>query len=109
MIRAVFFKDVTDGRLKGFSCIGHADYSKRGKDILCSAVSALTLSCVNSITELTKDTAKITESDGMLQCMVSAPVSPESELFLQSLQLALTSIAEEYPRNVTVTVNSLFD
>ena len=109
MIRAVFFKDAHDGRLRGFSCNGHADYSKRGKDILCSAVSALTLSCVNSITELTGDKAEVKEADGNLQCMVSIPVSPESELLLKSLHLALTSIAEEYPRNVTVTVNSLFD
>jgi uncharacterized protein YsxB (DUF464 family) len=109
MIRAVFFKDAQDGRLRGFSCSGHADYAKRGKDILCSAVSALTLSCVYSITELTGDTAEVKEADGNLQCMVSIPVSPESELLLKSLYLGISSIAEEYPRNVTVTVNSLFD
>ncbi len=109
MIRAEFYKDARDGRLIGFSCIGHAGFADSGRDIVCSAVSALTLSCVNSVTELTEDHATVSESDGELSCMVDAPVGPESELLLRSLQLALTTIAEDYPRNVKVTVKCLFD
>ena len=53
MIRfTVFRKDET---YKGFLCEGHAEYSEEGMDIVCAAVSALTVNTINSVEKLTED------------------------------------------------------
>ena len=95
MINVVFY--MRDGRYCGFHSSGHAGYASKGKDIVCAGVSALVISCANSIEKLTADRADIEHaSDGSVFCMVKPPVSAESELLLQSLRLGLTSINEEY-------------
>lgn len=38
-----------DGIFYGFREIGHADYSEAGQDIVCSALSAMTMLIVNAI------------------------------------------------------------
>ena len=40
---------------RGFLCEGHAGYAEEGYDIICSAVSALTVNTINSIETLTED------------------------------------------------------
>ena len=37
------------GRVIGFLCAGHAAYAEAGQDIVCSAVSVLTETCVNTL------------------------------------------------------------
>ena len=43
---------------------GHARYAQPGKDIVCAAVSALTLSLVHALHDLTPGLARGTEDDG---------------------------------------------
>jgi len=47
MTKITFFK--RDGVFYGFREEGHADYSEFGDDILCSALSAMTMLIVNAI------------------------------------------------------------
>jgi uncharacterized protein YsxB (DUF464 family) len=47
MTKIIFLK--RDGVYYGFREEGHADYSKFGDDILCSALSAMTMLIVNAI------------------------------------------------------------
>ena len=39
----------------GFHMEGHSGYAEQGADIVCSAISALAINCVNSIEEFTED------------------------------------------------------
>ena len=39
---------------RGFLCEGHAGYAQEGYDIICSAVSVLTVNAVNSIEQFTR-------------------------------------------------------
>ena len=105
MIRIEMLK--TEDRLCGFRCSGHAGYAEEGEDIVCAAVSALTISCVNSLEKLSKDDADVKERDGFVSCRLKQPASPGGELLLRSLQLGVENIAEEYPQYVKVTVKSL--
>lgn len=47
MTKVVFYK--TDGRFYGFREIGHTGYGESGEDILCSALSAMTMLIINAI------------------------------------------------------------
>lgn len=47
MIKVVFYE--SDNRYYGFDVSGHAGYDEAGKDIVCSAVSAMTMLVINTI------------------------------------------------------------
>lgn len=98
MIKAVFYKK--NDKYFGFSLNGHAGYADYGKDIVCSAVSALAFNTVNSIKRLTDDHViyEVSES-GSLRCKVVSDVSSESALLINSLYIGLTGIEEEKGRN----------
>ena len=95
MIRITAIYNETD-ELCGFRSEGHAGLDKKGKDILCAGVSALTLNCVNSVEAFTKDRFSCKEEDGLLEFIIVSDVSKESSLLLDSLFLGLKSIFEEY-------------
>ncbi|MBQ6661495.1 MAG: ribosomal-processing cysteine protease Prp [Lachnospiraceae bacterium] len=102
MIRVDFYYE--DKELCGFHIHGHSEYADPGKDIVCSAISALSFNCVNSLEVLSKDRTSVEqESNGNLFCIVKRPISPEGQLLLRSLQLGAENIAKEYPRYVTIS------
>lgn len=90
----------------GFTCMGHAGYAKKsifGKqpDILCSAISTLTINTINSLEQLTneKDNMKITtnEATGFIKCDFQQSVTkPESKVLLDAMVLGLTELSKEY-------------
>ncbi len=102
MIRITFHK--LDDRFCGFDCVGHADFVEDGYDIVCAAVSALTVNCCNSIEKLTNDSIESSQEDGNVRCRLKHPASPESELLFRSYQMGVQDIAEQYPQCVKVTV-----
>ncbi len=91
----VSFRKVGE-KISGFSCIGHAEYAERDYDIVCAGVSVLVINCVNSIEKLVGDRFAYQEiGDGDVHFELELPISPESELLLQSLQLGLRQIEED--------------
>lgn len=98
MITATFFK-TSDGVCRGFSLTGHAGYAESGKDIVCASVSALAINTVNSIERFAGDAASVNvnEETGLLTfAFKNENVSDTAMLFIDSLVLGLTGIAEEY-------------
>ena len=53
----------SEHQYKGFESKGHADYAEDGDDILCAAVSALTINAVNSIEEFTEDAYQVEQAE----------------------------------------------
>ena len=47
----------------GFRSEGHAGYAEEGYDIICAAVSVLSVNLVNSIEEFTEDGMDVTSGD----------------------------------------------
>ena len=87
-----------DGEPAGFTCEGHALYADEGQDIICSAVSALTINTVNSIEQFTDDEAEVIQDEdgGFLSFTLKSGPSREAELLLNSLFLGLGMIEETY-------------
>ena len=81
----------------GFSCKGHAGYAEEGNDIICAAVSALTVNTINSIEKFTKDAFKAEAADGLVRWkFTEKPLSSETKLLMDSLVLGLEEIQETY-------------
>ena len=99
MIKAFFYKDPS-GFLTGYEISGHADFSEEGSDIICSAVSALSINTANTMEEIV-GIQLITESrDGYLKVMLPSSLSDlerhDASLLLHSLRSGLASIQESY-------------
>jgi len=103
MIQAVFYKDSNDC-YKGFQLKGHAGFAAYGHDIVCAAVSALTINTVNSIEKFTDDwfDYEAEESKGWIVLRFSEKVSKETTLLLDSLWLGLTEIEKDNTRYLSV-------
>ena len=86
------------GQLRGFICEGHAGYDEYGRDIICSAVSALSINMINSAEEFTEDdfTVEQSEDGGYLKFQFKEEPSDEGILLLKSLILGMKMILEEY-------------
>lgn len=95
-----------DGTIDGFSSRGHAGYADHGEDIVCAAVSAITVGTVNSIEALTGVEMKAKMKDGFLSARL--PVLPENspkeqvQLLLESMQVMLASIEESYGEYIKI-------
>ena len=90
-----------NGFYKGFTCIGHAGYARRGRpDILCAAISALTIGTINSLEELAGEiiSVKSDESTGFLKCEFESMLQEKSSFLVDSMIFSLENLSREYGR-----------
>ena len=88
-----------DGSYKGFYCMGHADYAEPGEpDVVCAAVSALTIGTINSLEELTDEKITVTknEEEAFLRCDIESTLKENSVLLMDAMVHVLEGITEEY-------------
>ena len=94
MIRIEIHKDKQ--QYTGFTSQGHAGYAEAGYDIICAAVSVLTVTTVNSIETFTKDKFSVKQKEGFLEVTLEGTVSRETALLLDSMILGLQGIQNDY-------------
>lgn len=80
----------------GFKSEGHAGYAEEGYDIICAAVSVLTVNTINSIESFTSDTFHVKQKDGFIECCFDSVLSDNSVLLMQSMILGLQEIENDY-------------
>ena len=82
----------------GFDSYDHAGYDDDGHDIVCAAVSALTINCINSIEVLTGVPAETesSEEEASIRFRLLGSPTKQSQLLLASYVLGLQSIEEDY-------------
>ncbi len=106
MIRVSIVRNAVDGRMNRFSISGHAAYDEHGKDIVCAAISAVSIGTVNSIEKLTGIELPAEMKDGWLSSRI--PDIPDQhtesqvQLLLSSMQEMLTSISQSYSEHISV-------
>lgn len=97
MINVVLYK-------KNNSIIGF-EINNHGKDIVCSAVSILSLNTVNSIEAFTdaKYTVDFNSNGGFLKLFIDMSFYCEkADLLLKSLELGLKGIELEYSKEISI-------
>jgi len=79
--------------------MGHAEYAKPGKpDVLCAAVSALTIGTVNSLEELAGEKLNISQDEktGFFKCDFESTLQEKSNFLMDSMTFSLETISREY-------------
>ena len=105
MVKAVIYKK--NGEYSGFLCKGHAGFAKIGSDIVCSAVSTLTINTVNSIEEFTDSHIIGEVSEGMLKCDFPEGLDDKGKLLMDSLMLGLNQIQKDYNKYFRLDVKEV--
>lgn len=80
---------------------GHAGYAAAGKDIVCAGVTALTMSLVKSLNDLTEDNIDYEMSPGKVDVHYG-DLSEAGKLLVDFFFIGICLIANEYPDNVRV-------
>ena len=88
----------SDDTFKMIECNGHAGYAEYGEDIVCAAVSVLTINLVNSIDSLTEDKILVDqdEEQGLIRIIFENDPSQDADLLLRSFELGVDSIFRQY-------------
>ena len=83
---------------KRIECSGHAGFAESGDDIVCAAISVLTINLINSIDRFTEDkiTCDQNEDDGYISIFFEQEPSRDADLLLRSFELGVDSIFREY-------------
>lgn len=87
-------------QIVGVQLEGHAEYGRRGRDIVCSAVSILYINLVNSLDNFTEEEMELNGSKkiNFQNVILKHMPGKEAELLFQSFMLGITTIEQEYGR-----------
>ena len=82
MIRVTIYKNEKH-QCVGFKAHGHAGFSEEGQDIVCAAVSVLTINTLNAIEKFADDRTSLVSDES------------KAKLLLDAMVLGLEEIAED--------------
>ncbi len=92
--------------MMGFEITGHASYDKHGKDIVCSAVSAVAQTALLGIIKVAGVDARYEINDGFLQCRLPEIESSEKRIMctaiLETMYAGLSDIRECYKKYIAI-------
>ncbi len=83
----------------GFRVSGHALFDNKGKDIVCAAVSMLTINTVNAFETFLPDEAKNVNVDpkrACIECVFENEPSKEARLLMDTFLLGIRGTEKEY-------------
>lgn len=95
MVR-VSLKLDAEGQVRYLRVEGHAGSDERGKDIVCAAVSAVSVGAVNCLDDRESCYA-ISVGKGLLECQVLEEVSVHDRVVLEVVRRELFDLADTYP------------
>ncbi|MCS1351429.1 ribosomal-processing cysteine protease Prp [Mechercharimyces sp. CAU 1602] len=107
MIHITVYRDRQE-RLQRVLVTGHAEYAEYGSDIVCAAVSAVTIGLANACEELLGvPVHQDDDGDGHVDCRIPQTVDEEVvdsvRLLMEAMVSSLVSIAESYPTYIQLS------
>ena len=102
MIKITIYQD-NMSRFTGFDCEDHAGYAEAGSDIVCAAVSVLTINCINSIEVLTEDdfTQDVDEVNARISFRLET-YGHDAQVLFHSMVLGLEEIESNYSEYIDI-------
>lgn len=93
--------------LLGFKAKGHSGYAEEGEDIVCSAISSAAIMTVNTITEILKIKANVTEGDGVLELRLPLNDAEKADAVMQGFLLHLNALTEQYSKYIKLNFSEV--
>lgn len=108
MIDVIFKR--SNKKLISFNIAGHADYGEKGTDIVCSAVSALSYTFANGMTDVVKVPAEVKLSDGYLNLNLSHLTEEDiskCQMLMETMLLGIKSMEINYGDYIRVYIEEV--
>ena len=92
----------------GFKVYDHAEFAEAGSDIVCSAISILTINTINAIEQFTNVdfTQNVDEEECMIEFKIKEPTK-ETTLLLETMVLGLQTLEDD--NNYTEYIDLIFE
>jgi len=79
---------------------GHANYADYGKDIVCAAVSSISITACNSILAL-EDTIDCRDNSGLLEIRIIKKTDVNQKILANMISM-LEELKIQYPKNIEI-------
>ena len=80
---------------------GHANYEETGKDIVCSAVSAIIVGGFNAL--ISEQNIELVVEKGYAKCVVLGEISEHDYNVLDTMLIQLMTIEKSYPKFIKIS------
>ena len=103
MIKANFELD-SQNNILSFQVTGHAESGPYGQDIVCAAISLLTISTINGLEEVIDMHPQVISDDteGGFISVQKLEIDHDSQILLKTLINGVRDVAKSYPDNIIV-------
>lgn len=85
---------------------GHTGYDVEGSDIVCAAISTVTMHTLNGLTDVVKIPVGYEVSDAYFECIVPDDISEEerkqADILLETMYLTFKNLEEQYKEYITI-------
>ena len=99
MIQVDVYSD-SKGCTTGVEVKGHAGYDEYGKDIVCAAVSAVTLTCALGLRDILGKQGTYDSENGFMNVNIADKADEQSELLVKTMLQGLKMIQGKYPDTI---------
>ena len=95
MTKVTIYKNL-ENECVGFQALGHAGYAEEGEDIVCAAISILTINTMNAIETFTDAVTSLVQDEEQAKIEFRVKNSTrETTLLLNAMVLGLETVAND--------------
>ena len=104
MTRITIYRDSESSEYRGFCVEGHADYADKGEDIVCAAISMLSVHTQNAIEKYCNDPFDQEEDkvNTRMRFMLKGSPGDTCSVLLRSFADSITELKKGYPDYVDI-------
>ena len=89
-----------DNIIESIHCIGHANYDKYGKDIVCASFSTMIITTINGILEIDKEAISYTDSNDLK--IINIKKDNITNSLLNNLVNMIYELKDNYDKNINI-------
>lgn len=101
----------SDGRIRAFTVTGHCLYDRKGRDIVCAAISALTQTAVLGLEERLGLRPRVTIREGDLKLVLPPDLGVEmaarAQDILETMVIGLKAMQHDYGAHLRLVEETL--
>lgn len=93
-----------DGIICAYKVKGHSGFAEEGKDIVCSAISAISQMILGGLKDVAHAEVESIVEDGFMQVFVKDYSNEKAQALLKTMELAFAELSKDYARYVKMEV-----
>lgn len=105
MSRVLLWRDA-EGQLKGYRISGHTGFDEAGRDIVCAALSFLSITCANALESVAGCRPEIRQAEALLEVRVDSPKG-QAATILKVFEQGIRDLKQAYPDHIDVQEQAL--